>query len=619
MPRSNDETNQDYDILSTIAENDKTKVYLASSSMSDDPIIVKVLKNGDAQITQKIASLESPFLPKILHVDRDTIFEEYIAGDTLDKYIIDHSSSEDDIVALLLQICSGLRTLHTQTPPIIHRDLKPSNILVTEKDGEPLVKIIDFDASREYDPEKSHDTRALGTDTYAPPEQFGYSQTDVRSDIYSLGCVIDEITKDMEIDQGLRAIIAKATMFNPDQRYQSIDEVTRALLTYKRRKLSMIPVIAMLVSVAVLALGTILIFNLNKENDALSSSLKDLADRGLNNAASAQAVSPVTPQAVSPEAVQPESTDKQAPPSLTMDSYDEKTGKSVKWVFYFWADKPELSQLALKTMGAKGNAHDIRIGTESDPAGKAIDPTYWSQDSDGFIHIDSEYLKTLEINTNYTVTVDWPNLRLIFDLMCIDDLSMAKNDRPVLNPGYSEFIRKDPSDIIFHTANTFGRKFGSMKNDDTGKKLSKKDYTYDEESGTITISQNYLKHYHDGDYINLSCMFGDAETGVTICVRDVPYIMPELKQSTFAMHESDSDDIDVEINFNSAKGKLEGVFVSDKNEPDSTPVTLSDSDYEVRSDGICLKGSYLKKLKTGEYKVAFEFGDVAKSITLTVV
>ena len=69
-------SNQDYDILSTIAENDKTTVYLASSSMSDEPVIVKVVKNGDVLLAQKIASLESPFLPKILHVESDTVFEE---------------------------------------------------------------------------------------------------------------------------------------------------------------------------------------------------------------------------------------------------------------------------------------------------------------------------------------------------------------------------------------------------------------------------------------------------------------------------------------------------------------------------------------------------------------
>ena len=616
MSQRVNESHQDYDILSTIAENDKTTVYLASSSMSDEPVIVKVVKNGDVLLAQKIASLESPFLPKILHVESDTVFEEYIAGETLDKYVSDHKLSEEDIVALLLQICSGLRTLHTQNPPIIHRDLKPSNILVTEKDGEALVKIIDFDASREYDPEKSHDTRALGTDTYAPPEQFGYSQTDVRSDIYSLGCVIDEITKDMEIDPGLRDVISKATMFNPDQRYQSIDEVTRALLTYKRKKIRLMPVIAALISVAVLAIGVVLLFNISRENDELSSSLEKLTDSASNNAVTPQAVSA---SAASEKAAQPESTGEQTNPSVTMDSYDEKTGKSVRWVFYFLADKPELSPLALRTMGTKGKAVDIRIGTESDPAGKAIDPAYWSQDSDGFIHIDNEYLKSLEINTNYTVSVDWPNLRLMFDLMSIEDLSMAKKAGPVLNPGYCEFIRENPSDIVFHLANTFGRKFSSMKNDDTVKKLSKNDYSYDEKNNTITVTKDYLEKYHDGDYVNLSCLFDDVPTGVTICVRDVPYIMPELKKSSFAIHESDSDDIDVAITFNSAKGKLEGVFVSDKKEPDSTPITLSDSDYKVGDNGICLKGSYLKTLKAGEYKVAFEFGDVAKSITLTVV
>ncbi len=619
-------TEQDYDILSTIAENDKTKVYLASSAMSTDPIIVKVLKNSDMQIVQKIASLDSPFLPRILHVEDDTVFEEYIAGDTLDKYVKEHTSSEEEIVTLLLQICSGLRTLHTQNPPIIHRDLKPSNILVTEKDGEPLVKIIDFDASREYNPEKSRDTRALGTDTYAPPEQFGYSQTDVRSDIYSLGCVIDEITTGMDIDQGLRAIVSKATMFNPDQRYQNVDELTRVLLTYKRKKIGLFPIIAALVSVVALGVGAFLLINMNKENKALSSSLDMLEDKVSDMAVSSQAVSAAAAQAASEGAVkaapadaETEDATKQITPTVTIDSFDEKTKKSVRWVFYYLTEQPELSPFAVKTMGATGDVAGVRIGTEVDPSGNAIDSRYWSQDSDGFLHIEDEYLQTLEKNTCYTVTADWPKLRLIFDLMCIDDLTIASGVDPVLNPGYSEFIKKDPKDMVFHTANAFGKKLIYLKNDDTGKKLSKKEYTFDEKSGTVTISQDYLNKYKDGEYVNISCMFDEIETGVTICVRDVPYIMPELAKTAFVMHESDDDDIKVGITFNSAKGKLEDVFVSDKNKPDEDPQTLKKKHYKVAEDYIRLKGSYLKKLKKGEYKVAFEFGDVARTISLTVV
>ena len=57
-----------------------------------------------------------------------------------------------------------------------------------------IVKVIDFDSSRFYKAEGDSDTRLLGTEKYAPPEQYGFSQTDCRSDIYSMGVVFEKFT-----------------------------------------------------------------------------------------------------------------------------------------------------------------------------------------------------------------------------------------------------------------------------------------------------------------------------------------------------------------------------------------------------------------------------------------
>ena len=77
-----------------------------------------------------------------------------------------------------------------RAPPIIFRDLKPQNIMV-DRTGQ--IKLIDFGIARSFQPGKAKDTTLLGTPGYAAPEQHGQSQTDVRSDIYTLGVTLHQL------------------------------------------------------------------------------------------------------------------------------------------------------------------------------------------------------------------------------------------------------------------------------------------------------------------------------------------------------------------------------------------------------------------------------------------
>lgn len=69
----------------------------------------------------------------------------------------------------------------------VHRDIKPENIILR---GSQAV-LIDFDAARLHKPEHEADTQILGTTGFAAPEQYGLSQSDIRTDIYSLGVLIN--------------------------------------------------------------------------------------------------------------------------------------------------------------------------------------------------------------------------------------------------------------------------------------------------------------------------------------------------------------------------------------------------------------------------------------------
>lgn len=122
------------------------------------------------------------------------------------------------------ELCTVLEFLHAKD--IIHRHIKPSNILHA-KDGH--IRLIDFDAARMPKEDLEQDTRLLGTRGYAPPEQYGFAQTDARADIYSLGVTFEQLLGDKAHKPRYRRMIRKCTNLDPDKRYQSARQVKRAL------------------------------------------------------------------------------------------------------------------------------------------------------------------------------------------------------------------------------------------------------------------------------------------------------------------------------------------------------------------------------------------------------
>ena len=134
-------------------------------------------------------------------------------------------------LSVMLDVCRALKLLHEQTPPIIHRDIKPSNIILSV-DG--IWKVIDFNTARYYDASAQRDTTFLGTREYAAPEQFGDIQTDVRTDIYALGAMMNYLLTGKNhkkyVYKGTAGkIIEKCTRFDPNLRYQSIEEFMQDL------------------------------------------------------------------------------------------------------------------------------------------------------------------------------------------------------------------------------------------------------------------------------------------------------------------------------------------------------------------------------------------------------
>lgn len=222
---------RNYKAIQVMKKSEKAEVIFAAVDGMDTPVVIKHLAETDAAVYRTIAKLHNPHIPKIYFIEEQKkalyIAEEYIGGKALDVYLVDESLDDLQKLELMFQLCEALEVLHGCEPPVIHRDIKPSNILVT---GDGVLKIIDFDAARQYKSEKNTgDTRLLGTIEYAAPEQFGYAQTDARSDIYSLGVVFSEIewTKAAPFVKAWKRLVDKCTAFDPENRYKTVAEIKR--------------------------------------------------------------------------------------------------------------------------------------------------------------------------------------------------------------------------------------------------------------------------------------------------------------------------------------------------------------------------------------------------------
>ena len=181
---------------------------------------------GSAEIYQKLLGVDCENLPQIWEVaekdGRVLVLEEYIRGDSLSFLLEDGRTLPPRQAApIARQVCGALWVLHSLG--IIHRDVKPSNVILRDK----TAVLIDFDASRKYDASSRKDTQVLGTIGYAAPEQYGFTQTDSRADIYAVGVMLNVMLTGQHPSRTLAKghlgrVIQRCTMISPQRRYPNI-------------------------------------------------------------------------------------------------------------------------------------------------------------------------------------------------------------------------------------------------------------------------------------------------------------------------------------------------------------------------------------------------------------
>ncbi|HEX9035555.1 MAG TPA: protein kinase [Ktedonobacterales bacterium] len=193
-----------YGIVRKLAQGGQSAVYLARDTYAEnaeraikemsesqiEPDKRQQAINDFMREAQLLSSLDHPALARVFDVfmenTRYFLVMEYVRGHNLEDEMVQYRREPldwEDVTRLGMALADVLTYLHSQQPAIIYRDLKPANVMLLPEGG---VKLIDFGIARRLNPTRMADTMQLGTDGYAPLEQYS-SRSETRSDVYALG------------------------------------------------------------------------------------------------------------------------------------------------------------------------------------------------------------------------------------------------------------------------------------------------------------------------------------------------------------------------------------------------------------------------------------------------
>ncbi len=258
-----------YQIIQELGKGSMGMVYQSHDPNLDIQVALKVLRHdrvvSESFVARFLAEakalgrLDHPNIVRVYNVDKSEgtvyIAMEFIEGESLNEVMLKKRFSPEEIIELGITVAEALD--YANQKGIVHRDVKPSNILV-RSDGR--LKITDFGIARIEDPEGHQQTQAgeiLGTPAYMSPEQVESKPVDGRSDLFSLGIILYELSTGKRpfkgenlasvfnaiikerpsdiretapsIPEELSAVIMKCLEKSPDDRFRTGRELAEAL------------------------------------------------------------------------------------------------------------------------------------------------------------------------------------------------------------------------------------------------------------------------------------------------------------------------------------------------------------------------------------------------------
>lgn len=234
-------------VYECLKESEDSSTFLVKETATGILCVLKWGRNRQAEflrnemeIMEKMADRKLSGIPKAYRIFEENgevyLVREYIEGMSLAQMVLQKGGiSEAEICRISRKICQTAEQFQNPDEPMIHRDIKPENIVVTPG-GE--VVFIDFGTMRSYKKDGSRDTFVVGTRGTAAPEQYGYTQTDQRTDVYAIGqTMLYMVSESYEMNQlsecavsrRMKKIIEKACSFEPDKRYGDAAQLRRAV------------------------------------------------------------------------------------------------------------------------------------------------------------------------------------------------------------------------------------------------------------------------------------------------------------------------------------------------------------------------------------------------------
>lgn len=213
----------EYDTLRVLKQSPRGTVSVVRHKKSGTRYVFRRY-SGSGEVYRRLLPVLCPHLPQIMEAaeqdGQTAVLEEYVQGDTLAELLMGARLTEREARQVTMQLCQALHVLHSMGA--VHRDVKPENVILRGSD----TVLIDFDAARIYKDASESDTQVLGTTGFAAPEQYGIFQSDERTDIFSLGVLLNIMLTGKHPSREMAAgkmgrIVRKCTMTAPEQRYQS--------------------------------------------------------------------------------------------------------------------------------------------------------------------------------------------------------------------------------------------------------------------------------------------------------------------------------------------------------------------------------------------------------------